>query len=129
MLHDHTTIFEYLHDQFLKLPGLANTMYSAYTAAAGTAATAAGALADKETALQALMKEAERKSSKVRKDRAWAAYKALLEATAEQREALRQTDSGCRGHSARPSARQRSMTTCREAWRASARFRLRGAFR
>lgn len=91
LLHQHTGLFEYAFGQLIKLPGLANTVYSAYTAAAGTAATAAGALSDRETALRALLKEAERKTSKVRKDRAMAAYRALLQSTDEQRQALRKT--------------------------------------
>jgi hypothetical protein len=85
LLHEHTSFWKYLRSQFLEPFNFANTIQSTYSSSAATYATVSAALHKRETQLSALRKEAERKTSKSRAARAWARYRALLDATAKER--------------------------------------------
>jgi uncharacterized protein YukE len=91
LLHERTGAGKYLRDQFTRLTGATNTVYSAYTTAAGTHALVTEEYAKKEGMLRELRKNAERKTSRVRIAKAWAAYYEALHSSAAQRQALRET--------------------------------------
>lgn len=91
LLHEHTSRSEYLRTQLLSAAGAVNTVYSAYTAPAGTASSAGQRLGELEDELRGLRAYAERKTSKVRASKAWAAYNDALRSSAAQRQALRET--------------------------------------